>query len=305
MIDYSKYLKKDSVIIFLFHGVIDKNPFKIRNYNNKHLLASDFTKVLNILKKKGNCISMDEVYERIKTKKKFSNYSFAITFDDGFYNNFKIAIPILIKKKLKATFYITSNFIEKNSMSWVDKIEYMIENISDTKILSIFNSKFIIHSNMKSKIEFLKKIRILAKQKKNIDLDLLVGTIKKQLKFKKRIGNLKNILDRKMNWKNIKKINSNNLFLIGGHTQNHKILSFLNNKSCNSEIEKCISTIKNKTNISLEHFSYPEGLKHTYGNREIKILKKNKIKICPSAEFGFNDTKSNLFHLKRVIVDKI
>ena len=30
-------LKKNNYFIFLFHGVIKKNPFQIRNYNSKHI----------------------------------------------------------------------------------------------------------------------------------------------------------------------------------------------------------------------------------------------------------------------------
>lgn len=37
MINYSKYLQKKSCTIFLFHGVINQNNFKLRNYNKKHL----------------------------------------------------------------------------------------------------------------------------------------------------------------------------------------------------------------------------------------------------------------------------
>jgi len=108
-----------------------------------------------------------------------------------------------------------------------------------------------------------------------------------------------------MSWKQVNLIKSESLFLIGGHTKSHPILSFLDNRTCLHEIEESIKIIKAKTGINLEHYSYPEGLKHTYGNREIRILKKNKIKICPSAEIGLNNSKSNLFHLKRIFVDRI
>ena len=97
MKDYSKYLKKKSNVIFLFHGVIDKNPFKIRNYTKKHLFKKEFIKVLNNLIKKGNCISLPEFM--IIKKKKLEDYSYSITFDDGFYNNSKFA-SICKKKKL-------------------------------------------------------------------------------------------------------------------------------------------------------------------------------------------------------------
>ena len=31
-------IKKNNFLIFLFHGVIKKNLFSVRNYNNKHIL---------------------------------------------------------------------------------------------------------------------------------------------------------------------------------------------------------------------------------------------------------------------------
>ena len=53
--------------------------------------------------------------------------AYAITFDDGFENNYSLAAPILDDFNLPATFYFSTDFIENNSMSWIDKIEYCVE----------------------------------------------------------------------------------------------------------------------------------------------------------------------------------
>jgi peptidoglycan/xylan/chitin deacetylase (PgdA/CDA1 family) len=302
MKNYSKYLKKKSSVIFLFHGVIDKNPFKIRNYTKKHLLKKEFIKVLDDLSKKGNCISLDQLRYNIENKKNFKDYSYSITFDDGFYNNYKIAAPILKKKKLYATFYLTTSFIEKNETSWMDKIEHMIEKVKTKKIINVFNKKFKIDNNKKTKINFLNSIRYFAK-KNNIDFNKLVLDIKKQLDFNYKINNLNNILDKKMNWNQVRKLNQCKYFTVGGHTVNHPILSFLSNMKAKKEIYNSINTIKKNTKIKIKHYSYPEGLKHTYGKREIKLLKNKGIKICPSAEFGFNNKSTDLFNLKRIFVN--
>ena len=302
MKNYSKYLKRKKHVIFLFHGVIDKNPFKIRNYTKKHLLKKDFIKVLHDLSKKGNCISLDQVRYNIENKINFKDYSYSITFDDGFYNNYKIAAPILKKKKLYATFYLTTSFIEKNETSWIDKIEHMIEKVKTKKIINVFNKKFIINNNKKMKINFLNFIRYFAK-KNNTDFNKLVLNIKKQLGINYKLNNLNNILDKKMNWTQVRKLNQCKYFTIGGHTVKHPVLSFLSDREAKKEICNSINAIKKKTKIKIQHFSYPEGLKHTYGKREIKLLKNNGIKICPSAEFGFNNKDSNLFNLKRIFVN--
>ena len=302
MKDYSKYLKKKCNVIFLFHGVIDKNPFKIRNYTKKHLLKKEFIKVLNDLSKKGNCISLDQICYNIENKINFKDYSYSITFDDGFYNNYKIAAPILKKKKLHATFYLTTSFIEKNEISWIDKIEHMIEKVKTRKIIYVFNKKFKIDNNKKMKINFLNAIRHFAK-KDNTDFNKLVLEIKKQLRVNYKMNNLNNILDKKMNWNQVRKLNQCKYFTVGGHTVNHPILSFLSDKEAKEEIYNSINIIKKNTKINIKHFSYPEGLKHTYGKREIKLLKNKGIKICPSAEFGFNNKNTDLFNLKRIFVN--
>ena len=302
MKNYSKYLKKKSNVIFLFHGVIDKNPFKIRNYTKKHLSKKEFIKVLNDLSKRGNCMSLDQVRYNIENKIDFEDYSYSITFDDGFYNNYKIAAPILKKKELYATFYLTTSFIEKNETSWIDKIEHMIEKVKTKKIINVFNKKFKIDNNKRVKINFLNSIRYLAK-KDNTDFNKLVLDIKKQLGFNYKLNNLNNILDKKMNWKQVRKLNQCKYFTVGGHTVNHPILSFLSNVEAKKEIFNSINTIKKNTKIKIKHYSYPEGLKHTYGKREIKLLKNKGIKICPSAEFGFNNKNTDLFNLKRIFVN--
>ncbi len=299
---YSKFLKRKKLIIFLFHGVIDKNPFKIRNYTKKHLLIKEFVEVLDDLNKKGTCISLDEVYSTLIKKKDFKDYSYSITFDDGFYNNFKIAAPILKKKKLSATFYLTTSFISENEMSWIDKIEHMIENEKKESNISIFNKKFKICNNKKSKINFLNLIRTLAKRNPT-NFNELVLNIKKQLNYKGKLNNLHNIIDKKMNWNHVKKLDLCKNFTIGGHTFSHPVLSFLKNNAAKYEINKSINDIKKNTKIKIKHFSYPEGLKHTYGKREINLLKKRGIRICPSANFGANNKNTNPFNLKRIFVN--
>ena len=91
MIDVDYYLSKlreNTFLIFLFHGVIQDVNTGIRNYTKKHLLAEEFEILIKRLKAKGNPISMDDVIWNNENGKKLPPYSYAITFDDGFENNY-------------------------------------------------------------------------------------------------------------------------------------------------------------------------------------------------------------------------
>ncbi len=299
--NYSKFLSNDGLVIFLFHGVIDKQISEIRNYKKKHLQKNYFEKIINNLKKNGNCISMDDIIDFYENNIDFKKKSFAITFDDGYENNFSIASPILSKYEVPATFYITTDFVDNNHMSWIDRIEYCIENTSEGKLSFPWNNKLYSFKTNEEKIDILENIRNNAKKIPSINFDQLVKDIYFQCK-KKEIEHSNDSLDLKMNWDQVKKLNDNNFFIIGGHSHTHKILSFLDSESLESEIKISIDLLKNKANIKTDHYSYPEGLKHCYSNEVIKMLKKYKIKCCPTAQDGINDGKEDLFHLKRIMV---
>ncbi len=297
--NYNKFLKKKSCAIFLFHGVVDKKNLGIKNYTGKHIHINKFKKILKNLKNKGQAISMDDIITLKKNKIDFPDNSYAITFDDGYYNNYKLAAPILSELNIPATFYITTDFITNNSMSWIDMIEDSINrfNYRQEILYKKFKSQSLI--SKKDKIRFLNFLR------KEIKTDSKIDPYKEVLNIAKNNNlilnnSLNNIFDKKMTWSNLNKISSDKKFIVGGHGKTHRILSYLNSKDVKNEIENSINLIKKKLSIDVNHFSYPEGLNFCYGKREISILKKKGVKCSPSAIHGVNKIKENLFNLKRI-----
>ena len=154
-----KRLKKNQITIYLFHGVINKKIKSIRNYTGKHIEKDKFRKLMKKLSKHGNPVSIDDAILSLKDKNKIKPKSFVITFDDGFYNNISIAYPILKKLNIPFTIYLTTQFVDKNSMSWVDQIEYCVDKTKNREILiPKYNKKFLITNN-KEKIKLMNFIR--------------------------------------------------------------------------------------------------------------------------------------------------
>ena len=127
-------LKKNNYKIFLFHGVVKKNNYKIRNYLKKHILEKEFHKCLKDIKKNYNLLSLKEIIFNIKHNLDLPNNTCAITFDDGFENNYSVAAPILDDLKMPTTFFFSTDFIENNTMSWIDKIEFCFEKKNELLI---------------------------------------------------------------------------------------------------------------------------------------------------------------------------
>jgi len=92
----------------------------------------NFEKQMRYLKDKGfNVISLDELNEGIKDKKKFAHNTVVITIDDGYENNFIYAYPVLKKYGFPATIFLITNYMgEEGFLNWDEVKEMSKHNIA-------------------------------------------------------------------------------------------------------------------------------------------------------------------------------
>jgi len=302
MMNKDLVLSRNDLVIYLFHGVIEWSDYTVRNYTRKHLEKDCFYEFIKENRKVGHPLSMDDVVEHHKTGEPYPPFSFAVTFDDGFENNYSIAAPILKDLSVPATFYITTDFIENNHMSWTDRIEYCLEATSEGQLSFFWNNSNNIFKNREDKIYLLEHLRSHVKQDPSINISDLVSDIFLQCGLDE-IEQSNDPLDLKMSWNQICELNNDENFLIGGHSHSHPILSFLKDLELESEIKTSIDLLYKETNIKSQHYAYPEGLDYCYSDNVIKVLKNHGVVCCPTAEYGLNHVNSDLFRLKRILVD--
>jgi peptidoglycan/xylan/chitin deacetylase (PgdA/CDA1 family) len=298
---FLRFLGQGDFVILLFHGVVDKSEYRVRNYTRKHLEKKYFRRCLTDFLEVAEPLSMDQIIEHTQTRKTFSKKFFAVTFDDGFENNFSVAAPILKDLGIPATFYFSTALLENNGMSWIDRIEYLFELKPQGKINLPWKTESSEFSSKEEQIEILKEIRTHIKSSPNIETDAFVENIFYQLKHPV-IQSTQDPLDLKLTWDQVKKLNSDPLFTIGGHSHNHTNMAFLKEADLKWEVEMSLQLMNEKGGIKPRHYAYPEGLKHCYSETVIEELKKNGVICCPTAIEGANHWGEDLFELFRVIV---
>ncbi|OQX81762.1 MAG: hypothetical protein B6D56_01420 [Candidatus Omnitrophica bacterium 4484_70.1] len=109
-------------IIFGYHSFSVSYNYNINIY--------DFEQQIIYLKKFFRIISLSEMVENILNKCTFDKPVVSITFDDGYKDNREIALPLLLKYKIPATFFISPGIINCNYrsfLSWND-IKEMTNN---------------------------------------------------------------------------------------------------------------------------------------------------------------------------------
>ena len=118
--------KRNFVPILMYHRVTnDMKPKDVRYKMHKGSMLdldtmkvspSEFDKQMTYLSKKGYLTEPLNTKALIKDSKKVY-----ITFDDGYYDNYEYAFPILKKYNLKATFFLTAGLIEQKTFMPIDQ----------------------------------------------------------------------------------------------------------------------------------------------------------------------------------------
>ncbi len=298
---FSGLLSDTALAIFLFHGVVERHSYAVRNYTLKHIERERFIDVLTELKSSGCAITIDQVVDCVTTGTPFPPRSFVVSFDDGFENNYSVACPILSDMHIPAVFYVSTDFIERNTMSWIDRIELCLENCPAGSLVLPWRREQYEFSNDRDKINLLDNIRLHVKNSSDIAVETLVDDIFSQCNVS-AIYTSEDPLDKKMSWGQVRELCCSDNFIIGGHTHTHAIMSFLPLESLVLEVETSLRLLRDRAGIETRHYSYPEGMSNCYSQEVVSVLRKVGIKCCPTAIPGINTPKQDLFHLYRITV---
>jgi peptidoglycan/xylan/chitin deacetylase (PgdA/CDA1 family) len=302
--DPVRRLDAQGLAIFLFHGVVEGCDCTVRNYTRKHLLKNEFARLIKSLARTGAPTSMENVIRHIGDREPFPPRSFAVTFDDGFENNLLVAAPILADCGVPATFYVTTDFVERNTMSWIDRIELCFELASPGRVRLPWAKEPCRFRSAQDRIRILNDIRAHVKTDCTINREAMIGDLFNQCRVAEiRSGD--GPLDRKLTWGQVRELNANPLFTIGGHSHTHATLSQLTRDDLYAEVATSIHLLRARAGIEPRHYSYPEGLDYCYSPQVISLLRTFGVRCCPTAIDGLNDERTDLFHLKRIMVNDV
>tara|TARA_Y100000591_G_scaffold243428_1_gene214176 strand:+ start:1126 stop:1986 length:861 start_codon:yes stop_codon:yes gene_type:complete len=123
----------EKIILFISNIInffIDQNKLRILVYH--HVEKKDFNKLYNqlkILSKSWKFITPTQFENHLNKKSILKGRNLLVTFDDGFKSNFFVEKKILNRFKIKAIFFIPSDFIKFSSLKKSQK--FINENILD------------------------------------------------------------------------------------------------------------------------------------------------------------------------------
>jgi len=289
--------------VLCYHGVYpEEAQLNHLNSSGKHLSQSVFERQMRAIREKFEPVSMNQISESLNHGGDLPQNALAVTFDDGYLNNFSQAVPILDELKIPATFYVTTGFIGRDRLIWTDLLEAAVFSPLRSEIAFQVDGQHYFYAleDVNQRQETLKKIKMLCKAGKTAD----GPNVANQVCRPEDIDiDLKPAIYDFMNWDQIREIASCDLFSVGAHTVDHVSLGRADNITASWQIRTSIAEVGRQLGSGCIHFAYPEGQENDVNEYSKNEVKRSGVICAPTAISGQNcPVSTDPFYIKRIMV---
>jgi peptidoglycan/xylan/chitin deacetylase (PgdA/CDA1 family) len=194
------------------------------------------------------CVSPENFEQQLQVISKHRDHV-AITFDDGYIDNYTAAKPLLEKHHLPATFFIATGNINSGKEFWWDELQQLIPD--KEKYFETWKQLFpLTHEQQQQAIK-----------------NLGTPTARKEYLC--------------MSSEQLKEVSSNKLFNIGAHTVHHPALAHQSPAIQKAEIRQSITWLHQLTGKKPTMLAYPYG---NYNEATINIVSEEKLSLAFTTE---------------------
>lgn len=248
-------LSKSSRLILMYHGVVPSPDFSL---SVNHISVDDFHDQIVYLKNNFKIRRLKDLFEDYKNNVPAREFEVAITFDDGYSNNFNYAYPILRQHNIPATIFVVTQALETPGyILWYDFIDGVKSRIDFHKIARVdfgFDfEKTILQKgvfNVETLKSFMKRIGVDEKNK-------IIQWIKKQ-EIELDVVGKKDFFEL-LSPIQIKEITESGLIEIGSHSHNHPNLAEIPASEAEQEIVKSKKMIEDVIGFPVISIAFPDG----------------------------------------------
>ena len=118
----------DKLLVFCFHRVAPSrglsHPFDDSMYS---IDAESFRSHLRLMRMNAEPISEQDLVSHVNGRAPLPRSAFMVTFDDGYRDNFEVALPIMKELGVPGIFFIPTRAIVERSLGWWDLIYWYLK----------------------------------------------------------------------------------------------------------------------------------------------------------------------------------
>lgn len=254
--------------------------------------ASTFMLHLRLLGEACNVLPLGEACARL-VRGTLPSCAACITFDDGYADNEQVALPILKRLGLAATFFVATGYCDGQIMFNDGVIETLRRAPAGTYDLSDLGLGFHTIDGIDSRRRAVNALVGALKYRHFDERSSLVERLAEAM----HVALPRNLM---MNSAQIRRLHDVGME-IGAHTVSHPILSTLDRQRARVEIVEGKRRLEDITGRRIALFAYPNGKPgRDYGPEHVRLVREAGFDAAVSTTAGIAHSGSDIFQLPRL-----
>jgi len=236
-------------------------------------------------------ITLHEAVQKLRQNKLHPRTA-CITFDDGYADNAEVALPILQKHGLSATFFVSTGFLDGGRM-WNDTVIELVHQalgpILDLSKMGLGRFEIGTTSQRQQAINaLLENLKYLPLEARQLKVGEMCSYIPATLSN-----------DLMMTSEQVKKLYDAGMG-IGGHTVNHPILARMEETIARAEIANGKEELESIIRAPVKFFAYPNGKPgQDYLSGHTEMIRNLGFEAAVTTSHGAAKNSGDLYQLPR------
>jgi len=220
----------------------------------------------------------------------------ALTFDDGYRDNFVYAFPILKQLNIPATIFLTTEFIDSGKLLWYDQVRLAFK-LTLAAHLSL-ESQGGPSASLDSESKKLKAMEATLAWLRCVDDNIRLRALPKLFDLL-RVPDDLNLPSTMLSWDEIHHMSQHGI-TFGAHTVTHPVLGKLSRARIEEEVVGSKMRIEARLRSAVRHFAYPFGKRADFGRAAKQVVQASGFQTAVTTVSGCNGPGQDVFELKRL-----
>ena len=217
----------------------------------------------------------------------------AITFDDGYQDNYLNAFPVLQRYGLPATIFLTTGSLDSRERLWFEQLSLAVKRTSRAYIdLEIDVPRRLWTRTEAERLAAKDQIIALVRGLPDAERRRWVSEILAYLDAPRDRE------DTMLTWDQVRFMNQRGIDF-GGHTVTHPFISRLSPEQVLWEVSECKRRIEEELQVPVHHFAYPNGRDGDFEEWNKQVLKDAGYRVAASTLWGVNYPGTDPMELRR------
>ncbi len=228
-------------------GVIDVTP---------ELLEAQ----LSFVQRWFNPIGIGELLAFALRGERLPNNPVLITFDDGYRDNHDVALPILRRRGIRATFFVATRYIERRCLFWWDRIALALKRSSRERIELDYPTDIVFPlTEVSSRSTAIRRAHRIVKITPKLDLERFVDGVERAAGVALGVEEERLLVaETVMTWEHVVALRRAGMD-VHSHTQTHRVLQTLDGSQLASELRGSREALEKVLGEPVRAISYPVG----------------------------------------------